>query len=83
MMQHGIWQSSAICETVAKPVSRNISFSLFEILLQKRCENVLKNLSGGSNVFIICKRQSSLSNKFYNRNQAEAISDVFRFGWAD
>jgi len=41
----------------------------------------LEKLSGRFNVFIISKRQSSLSNKFYNRNrtlQAEAISNIVR-----
>jgi len=34
----------------------------------------------------ISKRQSSLSNKFYDRNrtlQAEAISDIVRIDWPD
>jgi len=79
MMQNSIWL--AICETVAKPVAGNIASSFFEILLQKGFENFLKKLFGGSNVFIIFKRQSSFSNKFYNRNQADAISDVLGFGW--
>jgi len=41
----------------------------------------LEKLSGRSNVFIISKRQSSLSHKFYDRNQTlqeEAISDTVR-----
>jgi len=50
-----------ICETVAKPVTRSIVFYFFEILLEKVPER--------SNAFIISKRQSSLSNKFYDRNQ--------------
>jgi len=44
-------------------------------------EILLKKLSGRSKVFIIFKRQSSLSNKFYDRDQtlqAEAIPDVVR-----
>jgi len=48
-------------------------------LLEKSLENFLEKLSGRSNVFIIFKRQSSLSNKFYDRNQtlqAEAIFDI-------
>jgi len=43
----------------------------------------LEKLSGRSNVFTISKRQSSLSNKFYDRNktlQTEAISDIVRIG---
>jgi len=49
--------------------------------LKKGYENFLEKLSGRSKVFIIFKRQSSLSNKFYDRNQtlqAEAISNIFR-----
>jgi len=50
-------------------------------LLEKSFENLLEKLSGRSNLFIISKRQSSFSNKFYDRNQtlqAEAISDIVR-----
>jgi len=39
----------------------------------------LRKVSERSNVFIISERQSSLSNKFYDRNQmlqAEAISNI-------
>jgi len=39
------------------------------------------SFSGRSNVFIISKRQSSLNNKVYDRNQtlqAEAISNIVR-----
>jgi len=46
--------------------------------LKNSFEKCLEKLSGRSSVFIISKRQSSLSNKFYDRNQmllAEAISD--------
>jgi len=46
----------------------------------------LEKVSGRSNVFIISKRQSSLSNKFYDRNQtlqAEVISDIVRIDWPD
>jgi len=46
----------------------------------------LETLSGRSNVLIISERQSSVSNKFYGRNQtlqAEAISDVVRTDWPD
>jgi len=50
--------------------------------LPEKCfENFLDKLSGRSNVFIISKRQSWLSNEFYDRNQtlrAEAISDIVR-----
>ena len=44
----------------------------------------MEKLSGQSNVFIISNRQSSLSNKLYDRNemvQAEAISDIVRIDW--
>jgi len=54
---------------------------LFKYLLEISFENLLEKLSGRSNVFIISKRQSSPSNKFYDRNQrlqAEAISDIVR-----
>jgi len=47
----------------------------------KKVLKFLEKLSGRSNVFIISKRQSSLSNKFCDRNQklqAEAISDIVR-----
>jgi len=50
-------------------------------LIEESFENFLEQLSGRSNVFIISKRQSSLSNNFYDRNQtlqAEAISDIVR-----
>jgi len=50
-------------------------------LLEKHFEDFFEKLSGRSNVFIISKRQSSLSNKFYDRNQtleAEGISDIVR-----
>jgi len=50
-------------------------------LLLKSFENILEKLSGRFNVFIISKRQSSLINKFYDRNQtlkAEVISDIVR-----
>jgi len=56
-------------------------FLFFEVLLEKSFENFLNNLSERSNIFIISERQSSLSNKFYDRNQtlqAEAISNIFR-----
>ena len=46
----------------------------------------LEKLSGRSNVFIISKRQSWLSNEFYDRNQslqAAAISDIVRIEWPD
>jgi len=48
--------------------------------LKKVFEKVFEKLSGRSNVFI-SKRQSSLSNKFYDINQtlqAEAISNIVR-----
>jgi len=50
-------------------------------MLEKSFENFFEKLFGRSNVFIISKRQSSLSNKFCDRNQrlqAEAISDIVR-----
>jgi len=56
-------------------------FLFFEVLLENSFENFLNNLSERSNIFIISERQSSLSNKFYDRNQtlqAEAISNIFR-----
>ena len=86
MMQHGIWQWLAICETVAKQVARNIASSFFEMLLEKVLNIFLEKVSGRSNVFIISKRQSSLNNKFYGRNetlQAEAISSIVRIDWPD
>ena len=46
----------------------------------------MEKFSGLSNVSIISKRQSSLSNKFYDRNQtlqAEAIYDTVRIDWPD
>jgi len=39
------------------------------ICLKKAGKNFLTKPSGRSNVSIISKRQSSLSNEFYNRNQ--------------
>jgi len=84
MMQHGIWQWLVTCETVAKPVARSIIF--FKYLLEKRFESLLEKLSGRSNILIISTRQSSLSNKFYDRKQtlqAEAISDIVRIAWPD
>jgi len=50
-------------------------------LLEKSFEIFLEKLSERSNAFIIFKRQFSLSNKFYDRNQtlqAEAIYDTVR-----
>jgi len=50
-------------------------------VLEKSFENFLEKLSGRSNVYIISKRQSWLSNDFYDRNQslqAEPISDIVR-----
>jgi len=50
-------------------------------LREKSFENLLENVSGRSNAFIISKHQSSLSNKFYDRNQmlqTEAISSIVR-----
>jgi len=50
-------------------------------LLVKSFENFWEKVSGRSIVHIISKRQSSLSNKFYDRNQtlqAEPISDFVR-----
>ena len=46
----------------------------------------MEKVSGRSNVFIISKRQSSLSNKFYDRSQtlqAEAIYYIVRIDWPD
>jgi len=55
--------------------------------LPEKCrENFLEKLSGRSNAFIISKPQSSLSNKFYDRNetlQAEAIYDIVRIDGPD
>jgi len=62
----------------SKTVTRSIVFPFFEILLEKISERF--------NVFIISKRQSSLSNKFYDRNQTlqvEAISSIVRIDWTD
>ena len=59
---------------------------LFLILLEKNFENFLEEVSGRLNVFIISKRQFSLSSKFYDRNQtlqAEAISNIVRIDWPD
>jgi len=45
-----------------------------------------KNVSGRSNVFIISKRQSSLSNKFYDRYQplqVKTICNIVRIDWPD
>jgi len=53
----------------------------FEFCLKKVLKMFLEKFSGLSNVSIISKRQSSLSNKFYDRNQtlqAEAIYDTVR-----
>jgi len=50
-------------------------------LLEKRFEKFLDQVSGRSQIFVVSKPQSSLSNKFYDRNQtlqAEAISDIVR-----
>ena len=85
MMQHGIGQWLVICETVAKPVARGIASSFFNICWKKVLK-IFSKISGRSNVFIISKRQSSLSNKFYDRNQtlqAEAISDIVRIDWPE
>jgi len=53
-------------------------------LLEKSFEILFwKKVSGPSNAFIISKRQSSLSNKFYNQNQtlqAVATSNIVRIG---
>jgi len=46
----------------------------------------LEKLSGRSNVVIISKRHSSLSNKFYDRNhtlRVEAVSSIVRIDWPD
>jgi len=80
-----VWEWLAICEIVLKSVTRSIAASHLRFL--KFClKKVLKKLSGRSNVFIISKRHSSLSNKFYDRNQtlqAEAISNIVRIDWPD
>jgi len=51
-------------------------------LLEKSFENILENFLGNPTVSSSSNaRQSSLSNKFYDRNQtlqAEAISDIVR-----
>jgi len=49
--------------------------------LKKALKIFFEKILGLSNIFIISKRQSSLSNKFYDRNQTlqeEAISDIVR-----
>jgi len=49
-------------------------------------ENFLEKVSERSIVFITFKRQSSLSNKFYDRNQklqAEAICDSIPVDWPE
>jgi len=54
---------------------------LFFYLLEKTFEHFFEKSSGRSNVFIISKRQSSLSTKFYDKNQTlhtEVISDIVR-----
>ena len=84
MMQHGIWQGLAICETGAKPVARSIES--FFIYLKKVLKVFWKMFLERSNIFIISERQSSLSNKFYDRNQtmqAEKISDIVFIDWPD
>ena len=65
---------------------QNRSPEASQVLFLKFCfnkdlNNFLKKLSGRSNVFIFSKFQSSLSNKFYDRNQTlqtEAIFIIFR-----
>jgi len=55
-------------------------------LLGNSFEIKKKKLSGPSNVFIISKRQSSLNNKSYDKNQtlqAEAISNIVRIDRPD
>jgi len=52
----------------------------FGILLEKILKIVLEKISGRSNVFIISKRQSSLSSTFYDGKQtlqAEEIPILF------
>ena len=52
--------------------------------LRKILKIFLENVSERSNIFIISERQSSLSNKFYDRNQtlqAEAIVTIVRIDW--
>jgi len=59
------------------------SHFLCQILLEKSFEIFLEKFFGRSNIFTIFKRQSSLSNIFYDRNQtlqAEAVSDTVRIG---
>ena len=61
-------------------------FFFLKLCLNKDLKKFLKKLSGRSNVFIISKFQSSLSNKFYDRSQTlqtEAIFIVFRIYWPD
>jgi len=86
MMQHGIGQWLAICETVAKPVTRSIA-SFFLIFVWKKVLKIFsKNFLGDPTFFIISKRQSFLSNKFYDRNQTlqtQAISAIVRIDWPD
>jgi len=64
--------------------SPEVSHLLFSILLEKSLKNFFENVSGRSNVFIISKRQSSLSNTFYHRSQtlqAEAMFNIVRYGF--
>jgi len=67
----------AIRETVAKQLARSIA-SFFNICLKKVLKIFWKNVSVRTSVFIISKRQFSISNKLYETLQAEAISDVVR-----
>ena len=60
MMQHGIWQWLAICDTVAKPVVRSIASSFFNIWLTKVLKIFLEKLSGRCNVFIISVPRSAI-----------------------
>ena len=77
MMQLDNWQRLAIRNTSAKPVTRSIVFPFLKFCLKK--------VAGRSNVFIISERQSSLGNKFYDRNQtlAEAIFNIVGIDWPD
>ena len=61
-------------------------YLLFLIFAWKKLWKNFGKTFGQSNIFVISKRQSSLSNKFYDKNQtlqAEAISDIFRIDLSD
>jgi len=62
------------------------SHLLFSNIRFKQVLKFLEKNSGRSNVFIISTRQSSLSNKFCDKNQTlqtEVISDIVRIDGPD